>query len=92
MKLLLLAQSYVPAIWCTGFIYHIKACKDCAMAGVVEEVIVLENFIGGKFVGTPNHIDSFNPSTGKVGMLAHMHEKIFTRKISTHTHTHTHTS
>lgn len=29
-------------------------------------VRVLENFIDGKLVACPRHIDSFNPSTGEV--------------------------
>lgn len=29
-------------------------------------MIVIENFINGKFVASNSHIDSFNPSTGKV--------------------------
>lgn len=33
------------------------------MAG---EMLVLENFINGKFVPYGNHIDSYDPSTGKV--------------------------
>lgn len=33
------------------------------MAG---EMLVLENFINGKFVPCGNHIDSYDPSTGKV--------------------------
>lgn len=28
--------------------------------------LVLENFIGGKFVACKSHIDSYNPSTGEV--------------------------
>lgn len=28
--------------------------------------LVLENYIGGKFVPCQNHIDSYNPSTGEV--------------------------
>ena len=29
-------------------------------------MLVLENFINGKFVPCGNHIDSYDPSTGKV--------------------------
>lgn len=28
--------------------------------------LVLENFIGGKFVACKSHMDSYNPSTGEV--------------------------
>ena len=33
---------------------------------MASEMLVLENFIGGKFVPCANHIDSYDPSTGKV--------------------------
>ena len=33
---------------------------------MASEMLVLENFIGGKFVPCTNHIDSYDPSTGKV--------------------------
>lgn len=38
------------------------------MSGVSESQprLVLENFIGGKFVACKSHIDSYNPSTGEV--------------------------
>lgn len=29
-------------------------------------MLVLENFVNGKFVPCGNHIDSYDPSTGKV--------------------------
>lgn len=28
--------------------------------------LVLENYIGGKFVSCQNHIDSYDPSTGEI--------------------------
>lgn len=31
-----------------------------------RSMLVLENFIGGKFVPCQSHIDSYNPSTGEV--------------------------
>lgn len=31
-----------------------------------KDLLVLENFIGGKFVPCSSHIDSYNPSTGDV--------------------------
>jgi hypothetical protein len=34
----------------------------------MAEVLVLQNFIDGQFVSAPKHIESFNPSTGKVKM------------------------
>lgn len=33
---------------------------------MASEMLVLENFIGGKFVPCANYIDGYNPSTGKV--------------------------
>lgn len=38
------------------------------MSGVSDPQprLVLENFIGGKFVACKSHIDSYNPSTGEV--------------------------
>ena len=33
---------------------------------MASEMLVLENFIGGKFVPCTNHIDSYDTSTGKV--------------------------
>ena len=36
------------------------------MAGAGDDLLVLENFIDGKFIPFSKHIDSYNPSTGKV--------------------------
>lgn len=38
------------------------------MSGPSEPLprLVLENFIGGKFVACKSHMDSYNPSTGEV--------------------------
>ena len=33
---------------------------------MASEMLVLENFIGGKFVPCTNFIDSYDPSTGEV--------------------------
>ena len=33
---------------------------------MASEMLVLENFIGGKFVPCTYHIDSYDPSTGNV--------------------------
>lgn len=33
---------------------------------MASEMLVLQNFIGGKFVPCTNHIDSYDPSTGRV--------------------------
>lgn len=33
---------------------------------MASEMLVLENFIGGKFVPCGNYIDSYDPSIGKV--------------------------
>ena len=31
-----------------------------------DQVLVIENFIGGKFVKSDKHLDSFNPANGEV--------------------------
>lgn len=33
---------------------------------MAADMLMLENFINGKFVPCKNHIDSYDPSTGKV--------------------------
>ena len=33
---------------------------------MAADMLMLENFINGKFLPCKNHIDSYNPSTGKV--------------------------
>ena len=36
------------------------------MAAATKEVLVLDNFIDGKFLTCDKYIDSYDPSTGKV--------------------------
>ena len=33
---------------------------------MAADMLILENYINGKFVPCKNHIDSYDPSTGKV--------------------------
>ena len=33
---------------------------------MAADMLMLENYINGKFVSCKNHIDSYDPSTGKV--------------------------
>ena len=33
---------------------------------MAADILMLENFINGKFLPCKNHIDSYDPSTGKV--------------------------
>lgn len=40
--------------------------QSTAMSKTSEQLLVLENFIGGKFVPCRSHIDSYDPSTGEV--------------------------
>lgn len=59
----LLQQSAV--IFSVFFVFAWKH-QSTAMSKTSEQLLVLENFIGGKFVPCRNHIDSYDPSTGEV--------------------------
>lgn len=39
---------------------------NASILKMAAEMLVLENFINGKFLPCRNHIDSYDPSTGKV--------------------------